>query len=290
MRGDGVTVQSSAPMPVIGGSTRLYAVLGHPVSQVRAPGMMNRLFAELDSDAVLFPVLVTPGDLGEVVRGLQRIGNLDGLLVTIPHKVDVCRYADAVSEAATLAGSANALRREPDGSWTAENFDGAGFVRGLRAAGIDPAGRRVALVGAGGAGSAVAAALLTEGVAHLELCDRDEARLAEVAHRLAPRFPGRVSWSTAPRLEAADLAVNATPLGLRPGDPLPFDVARLAPGAVVADIVMRPKETALLRAAAERGRPVHPGSPMLTSQLDLYRTFFRLGDARLPDARGHAFG
>ncbi|NEA46093.1 shikimate dehydrogenase, partial [Streptomyces sp. SID10815] len=129
-------------MPVIGGSTRLYAVLGHPVSQVRAPGMMNRLFAELDADAVLFPVLVAPGDLGEVVRGLRRIGNLDGLLVTIPHKVDVCRYADAVSEAATLAGSANALRREPDGSWTAENFDGAGFVRGLRAAGIDPAGRR----------------------------------------------------------------------------------------------------------------------------------------------------
>ncbi|MFE5908498.1 shikimate dehydrogenase family protein [Streptomyces wedmorensis] len=283
-----MTVQSSAPMPVIGGSTRLYAVLGHPVSQVQAPGMLNPLFAELGSDAVLFPVLVPPRDLGDVVRGLQRIGNLDGLLVTIPHKVDVCRYADAVSEAVTLAGSANALRREPDGSWFAENFDGTGFVQGLRAAGIDPAGRRVVLVGAGGAGSAVAAALLTEDIAHLELCDRDEGRVATVVDRLARRFPGRVSGSTAaPRLEAADLAVNATPLGLSPADPLPFDVTRLPPGAVVADIIMRPKETALLRVAAERGHRVHPGSPMLTHQLGLYRTFFRLDDARCRGAQDH---
>ncbi len=281
-----MTVQSSAPMPVIGGSTRLYAVLGHPVSQVRAPGMLNPLFAELGSDAVLFPVLVPPRDLADVVRGLQRIGNLDGLLVTIPHKVDVCRYADAVSEAVALAGSANALRREPDGSWYAENFDGTGFVHGIRAAGIDPTGRQVVLVGAGGAGMAVAAALLTEGVAHLELCDRDEGRLAAVSDRLEQHFPGRVSRSTAAlRLDSADLAVNATPLGLSPADPLPFDVTRLPAGAVVADIIMRPKETALLRVAAERGHRVHPGSPMLTHQLKLYRTFFRLDDARRRDAQ-----
>jgi len=276
-------------MPVIGGTTRLYGVLGHPVSQVQAPGMLNPLFAELGSDAVLFPVLVSPPDLGDVIRGLQRIGNLDGLLVTIPHKVDVCRYADAVSEAVTLAGSANALRREPDGSWFAENFDGTGFVHGLRARGIDLAGRRVALVGAGGAGGAVAAALLAEDITHLELCDPDEGRLAAVADRLARRFPGRMSWSTAsPRLEAADLAVNATPLGLRPDDPLPFDVAQLPPGAVVADIIMQPKETALLRAAAESGHSVHPGSPMLTHQLALYREFFRLDDhTRQPGTPGH---
>ncbi|WP_338060822.1 shikimate dehydrogenase [Streptomyces viridochromogenes] len=274
-----MTVPSSPPMPVIGGSTRLYAVLGCPVSQVRAPALLNPLFAELGLDAVLFPVLADPRDLGDIVRGLQRIGNLDGLLVTVPHKRDVCRYADSVSEAVTLSGSANALRREPDGRWSADNFDGAGFVRGLRARGFEPAGRQVTLVGAGGAGSAVAVSLLAAGVARLELCDPDEAALATLVSRLTTHWPGRISGSATPRLAAADLAVNATPLGLSPEDPLPFDVAGLPPGAVVADIIMRPKETALLRAAAEHGHTVHHGSHMLTHQLDLYREFFGLDHA-----------
>ena len=271
-------------MPVISGTTRLFAVLGDPVDQVRAPELVNPLFAELDLDAVLFPVHAPRARLDEVVTGLQAIGNLDGLLITVPHKIEICRHADELSPAVTASGSANALRRESDGRWFAENFDGAGFVRGLHARGHRVAGRRCALVGAGGAGAAIATALLDAGVRRLDLCDPDTARLDQVLTRLERMWPGRAAGSGTPQLDGADLVVNATPLGLRPQDPLPLDPAALPPGCVVADIIMKPRETPLLRAAAALGHPVHHGHHMLDQQLDLYRTFFRL-DARAAAGR-----
>lgn len=262
----------------ITGRTRLFALLGDPIEQVRAPALLNPLLRTLGVDAVLVPVHVRPEDLAEVVRGLQKTRNLDGMLVTVPHKVDVLRHADVHSDAATIAGSANALRREPDGSWHADNFDGAGFLHGLIAAGHDPRDRRVTLVGTGGAGSAIAAALLGGGVAHLGLHDADETRAKETAARLEPHWPGRVAAAGTPDLAGADVVVNATPLGLRQDDPLPFDPTALRPGAVVADIIMKPKETRLLRAAASQGLAVHFGAPMLDEQIALYRGYFRLDE------------
>ncbi|MUN39042.1 shikimate dehydrogenase family protein [Actinomadura litoris] len=260
----------------ITGTTRLLAVLGDPIEQVQAPALVNALLERVGRDAVLVPVHVRPADLAEVVAGLRRVGNLDGLLVTVPHKIEICRYADELAPAAAFTGSANALRREAGGRWRADNFDGAGFVGGLRGAGHDPDGRRFALVGAGGAGAAVAAALLEAGAAHLSVCDTDPGRLDALLRRLAGRWPGRVTGSAAPRVRDADVAVNATPLGLRPDDPLPFDPAALRPGAVVADIIMRPRETRLLRAAAALGLAVHHGIHMLDHQLECYADFFRI--------------
>lgn len=260
----------------ITGSTRLLAVLGDPIHQVRAPALVNPLLDRLGRDAVLVPVHVRPADLAEVVGGLRRIGNLDGLLVTVPHKFEICRYADELAPTAAFVGSANALRREPDGRWRADNFDGVGFVRGLRGAGHEPAGRRFTLVGAGGAGTAVASAVLAAGAAHLTVCDTDAARLDALAGRLGERWPGRVTCSIEPRVEEADIAVNATPLGLRPADPLPFDPHALRPGGVVADIIMKPRDTRLLQVAAALGLRVHHGSHMLDHQLACYRRFFRL--------------
>ena len=263
-------------MVEISGSTRLLAVLGDPVRQVRAPGLVNAALDRLGLDMVLVPVEVRPADLGAVVEGLRRIGNLDGLLVTVPHKFAVCRYADALAPAAEFTGSANALRREPDGTWRADNFDGVGFVRGLRAAGHEPRGRRFALVGAGGAGTAVAAAVLEAGAARLAVCDTDPARVEALVARLETRWPGQVTGSTEPRLEEAEIAVNATPLGLRPDDPPPFDPGALAPGSVVADLVMEPRETALLTMAAAHGLTIHHGIHTLDHQWECYRDFFRL--------------
>ncbi|MFF7889733.1 shikimate dehydrogenase family protein [Streptomyces sp. NPDC020794] len=262
----------------ISGTTRLYAVLGDPISQVQAPAMLNPVFAELGVDAVLVPVHVETAHLADVVTGLQRIGNLDGLLITVPHKIETCAFADVLSPAVHAAGSTNAMRRERDGRWTAENFDGVGFVLGMAAAGHQLAGRRVTLAGAGGAAGAIAAAVLDAGAARLHVCDPDEERLSALLDRLAARWPDRVAVGPTPELERADVAVNATPLGLRPDDPLPFDPALLPVGAVVADIVMKPRETALLRAAAAAHRPVHHGAHMLSHQLDLYREFFRLAE------------
>ncbi|MGW4502914.1 shikimate dehydrogenase family protein [Micromonospora sp. NPDC004336] len=263
-------------MAGIGGATRVYALLGDPIAQVRAPGLLNPVLARRGVDAVLVPVHVAPADLARVVGGLQRVANLDGMLVTVPHKAAVLALADRASDRARLAGSANALRREPDGTWTADTFDGDGFVRGLVAGGHRPRGRRVCVVGAGGAGSAIAVALLDAGVAELRLADTDPDRLETLRRRLGAAYPGRVVAAARPRLADADLAVNATPLGLRPGDPLPFAVADLPADAVVADIIMTPAETALLAEARRHGLRAHPGEPMLAHQIESYLAFFGL--------------
>ena len=262
--------------PRISGRTRLFAVLGDPVRQVRAPELLNPVFAELGLDAVLVPVHAPVAHLGEVVRGLQRAGNVDGLLVTVPHKAAALAFADVHSAAVRLAGSTNALRRGADGRWYAENFDGAGFVAGLATAGRPPAGKRVTLVGAGGAGGAIAAALVLAGVARLDVVDVDPARVRTLLDRLSDHAPGVVRHAATPYDDKADLMVNATPLGLAQDDPLPFDPTRLTPGTLVADIIMTPPETPLLRTAAAHGLPTHRGAPMLTEQLRLYREFFEL--------------
>ncbi|MDJ0346850.1 shikimate dehydrogenase [Streptomyces sp. H10-C2] len=270
---DSSTDSTRTGNPEITGTTRLFAVIGDPVAQVQAPSMVNPLFVELGTDAVLVPVHARPENLRQVITGLQRTENVDGLLITVPHKAAALRFADLVSPAAELSGGTNAIRRAADGSWQADNFDGEGFVRGLLAAGHNPYRKRIALAGAGGAGRAIAVALLLAG-AELDVWDRDMARVGALVSQLEERWPGRVTGSARPRLAAADIAVNATPAGLGPQDPLPFDPAELPDGAVVADIIMKPRTTPLLRAAQDRGLRIQYGAPMLSEQLALYREFF----------------
>jgi hypothetical protein len=223
---------SPAMVPRISGSTRLYAVLGDPVKQVRVPEMLNPVFIELGLDAVLVPVHAPVADLREIMHGLQRMPNVDGLLVTVPHKAAARDFADVHSPAVQLAGSTNALRRGADGRWQAENFDGAGFVAGLTAAGHPPAGKRVTLVGAGGAGSAIAAALVLAGVAHLNLTDVDRARVRWSSYFILPGRPAGTSWRTPSRTAARSwpsfpyvLAPNPDPGGGNHGrSPFPANV------------------------------------------------------------------
>lgn len=260
---------------MINGDTAVVVVLGDPVRQVKAPGLLNAAFAREGINAVLVPMHVPPSGLAALLAGLRGVGNLRGVLVTVPHKSAAGELADHVSQAVLDAGSANALRLEPDGTWYADNFDGAGFVAGLTAAGHEVRGRRAVLVGAGGAGGAIAAALLDGGAAALSVADPDTGRLGQLRDRLAPRWPDRVHCAAHPDLTGADLAINATPLGLRPDDDLPFDPAALPEDAVVADIVMEPSRTRLIEAATAAGRRSHPGLPMLTHQIGHYLSFFR---------------
>lgn len=258
------------------GTTRLYVVVGDPIEQVQAPMLMNEFFARTGTDAVLAPLWVTAANFSAVLNGLRQARNLDGILVTVPHKAAAGRLADVLGPMAALTGVANAMRRDCQGRWEADNFDGAGFVRGLESQGHRPRGRRISLVGAGGAGTAIAAALLAADAAHLYICDVDYRRLADLLDRLGRRWPGLASGCDVPELAQADIIVNATPLGLRPEDPLPFLPAALPSGCVVADIIMKPAETALLRIAADTGHPIHHGIHMLREQLGFYREFFRL--------------
>lgn len=262
------------------GKTRLFAVLGYPVGQVMAPVMMNRLFLESETDAVMVPIEVAPGNLSAVIEALKSVANLDGMLVTIPHKFAVCEHMDAVSSAVTLSGAANAIRREADGTWFGENFDGQGFVAGLRKFGHDPRGKRVSLVGTGGAGVAIASSLVEAGVSLLSVFDLSGDKAAELAGRLNGHRPGSVETSASPKIEEVDIVINATPMGLSEKDPLPFEVSGMDSTVVVADIIMKPHETKLLKRAAARGLTVHHGMHMLAPQIEMYRKFFRIAPTK----------
>ena len=155
------------------GNTRIFAVVGDPVKQVKAPQLLNKVFTEEGVDAVMIAVHARPEQLATVIRGLQAMENFSGMLITIPYKFAAREFADKVSLAVQVSGSTNALRRNEQGVWEADNFDGTGFVLGMQRKGYELAGKRVVIAGGGGAGSSIAAALLQAGIDRLYLQEPD---------------------------------------------------------------------------------------------------------------------
>ncbi len=267
-------MQDATTIPVTG-RTRLYGVIADPITHVRACEVFNPRFAALGVDALLVPLHVPTGELPRAMEGFRALANLGGVLVTIPHKEPVLDLVDEVGPQAQLVGAANIFRRESDGRLTAENFDGLGFVAGLRAHGHEPQGRRVLLVGAGGAGKAIAFALAEARVGELVIANRSTAKAQALAERAAAAYP-QVPIGAGPiDPEGFDVVVNATSLGLQAGDALPLPVDRLDPATLVAEIVMKPERTALLDAAQAKGCPIHFGRPMLDEQVPLMARFLR---------------
>lgn len=259
----------------ITGRTAVLAILGHPVAQVRAPEAFNHLFARHGVDAVMVPMGVAPAGLAAFVDGALRHGTLAGAALTVPHKQGALPLLERLDAQASLAGGVNAVRRGVDGRLEGALFDGLGFVRGLRRAGAPSTGARVLVVGAGGAGAAIAAALLPAQASAIALFDAQPGRAAALAGRLADAARG-TALELPPVADAAgfDLVVNATPLGLKDDDPLPFDPARVQRDATVVDILMKPAPTPLLRACAARGIAAHDGHEMLLQQMPDYLSFF----------------
>jgi shikimate dehydrogenase len=260
----------------ITGRTRVWVHLAHPSAHVMTPQTFNAAFRERGIDAVAVSIDVAPEGLSTLMRGLRAWRNLVGAGVTMPHKGPITSEVDEVVGLATHIRTVNAIRREPDGRLIGANTDGAGFVEGLRREGRDPTGRHALLVGTGGAGRAIAFALVDAGVAGLTLANRTREKAEQLASELAalyPNVPIRVGEADP---SAADLVVNATPLGMHPGEPLPIEVDRLRPGTIVAEIIMSPPRTELMAAAEAHGAVAHPGLPMLTSQVDMVLDFLGL--------------
>ncbi|WP_028999725.1 shikimate dehydrogenase family protein [Azohydromonas australica] len=262
----------------ISGTTRVFMVLGDPVSQVQAPRLFNPLFERHGIDAVLVPAQVRREDAPGFCRAVLSAGNIDGLWLTIPHKPLVLPLLERWDRHAELAQAVNAVRRNADGSLEGALFDGRGFTGALRHFGFEPRGRRALLVGSGGAGAAIAAALLDEGLEVLALNDLGD-RAAQLAQLLARNAAGTRVVAAGNDPAGFDLVINASPLGLRADDALPFDVARLEPHATVVDILMKPQGTPLLRACTARGIRAFPGFEMLVQQVPDYLDFFGLADA-----------
>ncbi|UFN47683.1 shikimate dehydrogenase [Roseomonas sp. OT10] len=249
------------------GATRLHVIIGDPIAQVKSPDGVSRALAARGLNAVLVPIQVPPDAVAGFVRGASLARNLDGIIVTVPHKFAAASLCDTLTDRARFLGAVNVMRRNPDGGWHGDMTDGEGHVASLRAGGCEPAGRRALLVGSGGAGTAIALALHEAGVAELAIHDADAARRDQLIDRLAGRGGAPVvAGSDDPA--GYELVVNATPAGMRPGDPLPVRTERLSPDAFVSDVVTVPEVTPLLAAARARGCGTRTGTGMFEAVRD----------------------
>ena len=267
----------SPAMSVVSGTTTLYAHLGDPIHVVRSPFIYNPWFREQRIDAAVVPMGVRSGDLPAAVAMLRAVTNVGGLIVTMPHKLAVVPLLDSASDAVRAAGSCNAVVKRRDGTLHGELFDGLGFVAGVKRKGFVVRGARCLVVGAGGVGSAIAAALAAEGAADLLIHDIDAQAAGTLAARLAAHYPATRTHAGRGDPAGRGLVVNASPLGMRADDPLPVDPTRLGPDTLVGEVVMQPASTPFLAAAAARGCRLQPGVDMLYEQIPLYLELFGYG-------------
>ncbi|GHU08008.1 shikimate dehydrogenase [Betaproteobacteria bacterium] len=209
----------------IKGTTRLYGLVGEPVATAKSPELLNRLFCEQRADAVCVPLWVKAGDLPAFVAGARAVRNLSGLLVTMPHKQEMLPFVDELHPTARQVGALNIIRCDDDGRWVGAMFDGVGCVLGMQWEGNYPANKSVLLVGAGGAGRAIAFAVASAGARTLTIFDIDERRADELAKSVAVATGCATSFG-APDPQGHDLIINATALGMKPGDAMPVDPNR----------------------------------------------------------------
>jgi shikimate dehydrogenase len=251
---------------MISGKTRLLAVIGHPVEHSLSPAMHNASFAAECLDYVYVALDVKPEGLPSAVRGAAALG-FRGFNVTMPHKRAIFSLLDDVDVGARISGAVNTVVVEDSGLLRGHNTDGGGLVGACREAGIELAGKRVLLLGAGGVAAAIALAFGGEGIEELRIANRSSGPARELSGKLRGAGVEKVEVSSLDALNEAEVIVNATSLGMKDGDPLPIPLEQLGEGRVVCDAVYRPgRETDLIREARERGARVVTGERMLLYQ------------------------
>jgi len=259
---------------MIRGTTALVAHIGWPTHAFKAPMIYNPYFEQAAIDAVVVPMGCQAQNFPGFLKAVFTLENIRGALITMPHKVSTVALLDQMSPTVRIAGACNAVRRGPDGALQGDLFDGEGFVRGIRRKGCRLEGASVLVVGAGGVGSAIAASLAAAGVGRIALFDAQAEAAIALGQRLKTHYPA-LEVSTGSNDPAGfDLVVNATPMGMNHGDPLPLDVSRVAPETFVGEVVMKSEMTAFLKAVQARGCRYQVGSDMLFEQIPAYLEYF----------------
>ena len=270
---------------MINGNTELIAHIGYPTHTFKSPMIYNPYFEEAGINAVVVPFGCKPEQFTAFLKAVFSLENIRGALITMPHKVAVVDLLDEVTPTVRVAGACNAVKKLPDGRLVGDMFDGAGFVRGVQRKGFDLTGKRVLVVGSGGVGSAIAASLAGAGIAAISLFDVNVSTCEGLAQRIRQHYPN-IDVATGSNDPAGfDLVVNATPMGMNEGDPLPLDVSRLSPETFVGEVVMRQETTAFLAAAQARGCRTQVGSDMLFEQIPAYLEYFDFPTATAQELR-----
>jgi len=272
----------------ISGHTKIIAHLGYPTESFKAPLIYNPYFEKHAIDAVVVPMGCKAEDYPAFFKLVFKLSNIHGALVTMPHKITTISLLDEVMTTAKVAGSCNAVRLGSDGKLVGDMFDGEGFVRGVLRKGRVLKGARALVVGSGGVGSAIVASLAKAGVAELALFDAYPASMNSLAERLRTHYPQLKITVGSKDPDGFDIVINATPLGMKEGDPLPMDVERIAPSALVGEVVMKQEITPFLAAARARGCEVQVGTDMLFEQIPAYLEFFGFATTSADELRAIA--
>ena len=272
---------------MINGETIIIAHLGYPTTTFNAPMIYNPYFDKMGINAVVVPMGIKPDGYGSFIAALFRMTNIRGALVTMPHKVATVAMMDEISTAAKIAGACNAILLRADGTLRGDMFDGEGFVRGMLRKGRGAKGAKALVLGCGGVGSAIAASLAGAGVAGLGLFDVNRVASEALAGRLRHHYP-QLELAISHDPGGYDIVVNATPVGMNDGDPLPMDVDRIAASSFVGEVVMRHEITPFLRAARAKGCDTQVGTDMLFEQIPAYLEFFGFPTATVDELRAVA--
>lgn len=253
----------------IDGSTQTVFVVAEPVMQLRTPEFLNRIWEQRGVNAVTVPAHVVHDDLEGFLDSIRANQSALGAVISIPHKQSAVAFCDGLGTNAALTGAINAIRRDRSGGLSGETFDGVGFVAGLKAQGIEVIDMRVLIVGAGGAASAIAVALVRAGVRSIGIANRTPARAELLAERLRSELlftSVDTGWQSA---LLADLVINCTPNGMNGEHDSHIPVRELGGSAIAAEVIASVERTPFLLAAESRGLRIHEGRHMLDGQMQL---------------------
>jgi len=259
---------------MLNGLTQIIAHVGYPTSTFKAPMIYNPYFGSIGLNACVVPMGVRAENFATALPQIFAMSNVHGALITMPHKMSVLGMLDEVSVAVKIAGSCNAVTRRADGALIGDMFDGEGFVRGLKRKGLPLVGQSALVVGSGGVGSAIAASLAGAGLAQIGLFDVSTSSMDSLAARLAQHYGALKIATGSNDPDGFDIIINATPLGMNAGDPMPVDVARISPQSFVGEVVMKREMTTFLSAARTKGCRVQIGIDMLFEMIPAYLEFF----------------
>ncbi len=259
---------------MINGNTEIIAHIGYPTHSFKSPMIYNPYFEQVGINAIVVPMGCQVPEYPAFLKAVFGLTNIRGALITMPHKVTTVGLLDEVTATVRVAGACNAVKRLADGRLVGDMFDGAGFVRGVQRKGLNLRGAKVLVVGAGGVGCAIAASLAAAGIGAIRLFDVNTASANGLGERLTQNYSQIDVQTGSNDPTGCDLVVNATPMGMNEGDPLPLDVSKLAASTFVGEVVMRTEMTAFLTAAKARGCAVQVGSDMLFEQIPAYLEYF----------------
>lgn len=258
--------------PSLSGATRLHYIVGDPIAQVKSPAGVTQAFLARGHNAYVMPAHVSSANLSPWLAGAALAHNVDGVIVTVPHKFASFHLCSTTSDRARFLGTVNTMRRKADGTWHGDMFDGVACVTAMMDSGCKPKGQRALLIGAGGAGSAIAHALVMAGVAELAIHDEDAARRTALVDRLAGLNLCKVTHGSADPT-GFDIISNATPMGMKPSDANPVDVSKITPQMFVGCVITVPAVTPLIAAARAQGCATMTGTDMFGRVRDLMVDF-----------------